>query len=114
MDTPTSRDHNHNEGGFVDFRMHHRDNSSGGVSPLEQQVLDEYARLAGNMEKVSAMFFWSVYLLSRLFFSFLYSLENYGELVGCASYSCCSLYAFFSASFAEKVENAGPIFEINI
>lgn len=46
---------------------HHRHNlSSSGVSPLEQEVLDEYERLARNMEKVGyssststmSAFFW--------------------------------------------------------
>ena len=40
-----------NEHGLVDLGAHRRE--SGNVSPLQQEVLDEYARLARNMERVS-------------------------------------------------------------
>ncbi len=41
-----------NEHGLIDLGAHHHDDFSN-VSPLEQEVLDEYARLARNMERVS-------------------------------------------------------------
>lgn len=42
--------HRNTNNGLNDLGNHQRDFS--GVSPLEQEVLDEYARLASNMEKV--------------------------------------------------------------
>ena len=52
MDTTTSNSQNSSVVPGLDLLNRRRDSLSN-VSPLEQEVLDEYERLAGNMERVS-------------------------------------------------------------
>jgi DASH complex subunit Dad3 len=53
MDTRSNNQNNSDTAaaGF-DLGNHHHDFSDSNVSSLEQEVLDEYARLARNMERV--------------------------------------------------------------
>ena len=37
----------------LDMRQHATANSEGELSPLEQEILDEYAKLVGNLDGVS-------------------------------------------------------------